>query len=133
MMGMAGMTDSRVPVEDLIAARTLSKHEADPHLQSNKVVEGYQIHADDGTIGNVQDFMIDDHWNIRFLVVDTGSWFPGRNVLISPRWISKVAWEDSSVYVALSKEAVKNSPEYHSEMQVSEAYESDLNHHYGKF
>ena len=35
-------------------------------------ITGYPIHATDGEIGHVEDFMVDDYnWTIRFLVVAT--------------------------------------------------------------
>jgi sporulation protein YlmC with PRC-barrel domain len=74
------------------------KEPVDPHLRSTGDVTGYRIHAADGEIGDVEDFIIDDQtWNVHFLVVDTGHWFPGKKVLISPRWISKIKWEAASV------------------------------------
>lgn len=43
------------------------------------------------------------------MVVDTCNWLPGKKVLISPRWINRVSWDDSKVYVNLSREAIKNA------------------------
>ena len=50
-----------------------------------KTVKGYKLDSLDGEIGKVQEFYFDDrHWTIRYLVVDTGTWLTGRQVLISP-------------------------------------------------
>ncbi|MFZ3177602.1 MAG: PRC-barrel domain-containing protein, partial [Methylovirgula sp.] len=47
---------------------------------------GYHIHASDGEIGHVEDFLVADaDWSIRYLVVDTKNWWLGKKVLISPR------------------------------------------------
>jgi len=44
-----------------------------------------KLGASDGEIGHVKDFYFDDqNWAVRYLVADTGSWMPGRLVLISP-------------------------------------------------
>ena len=57
-------------------------------LRPVKSILNYKILATDGEIGSVQDLYFDDHsWTIRYLVVDTGTWLPGRQVLISPRSI----------------------------------------------
>ena len=57
----------------------------DYHLRSTKDVTGHHIQASDGEVGHVQDFIIDDkNWAIRYLIVDTQNWWPGRKVLISP-------------------------------------------------
>ena len=74
------------------------------------IITGYHIHATDGEIGHVEDFMVDDeNWAIRFLVVANRNWLPGKKVILSPRWIKRVQWADSLVYFDLTRESVKNS------------------------
>ena len=42
------------------------------------------------------DFVIDDEsWAIRYLIVDTRNWFPGKKVLVSPQWIRRVSWSEA--------------------------------------
>jgi len=54
-------------------------------LRSAKDLQGYTLQATDGDIGTVRTFYFDDeYWCIRYLVVDTGSWFSGTRVLLSP-------------------------------------------------
>lgn len=132
-MGMMGMASSRIPFEDRIAEQEFEKNPGDPHLRSTSEVKGYNIHATDGEIGEVEDFIIDDEtWNVRLLVVDTGNWFPGKKVLISPKWITDVKWENSAVYVDIPVDAVKNSPEYDPSQPVHETYENNLYNYYGR-
>lgn len=110
-----------------------SERRDDPHLQSVMEVTGYHIHASDGEIGHVEDFIVDDEtWTIRFLVVDTRNWLPGKKVLLSPQWIKRVDWAESSVYFDLTRESVKNSPEFDSSKGVDGAYEEYLYDHYGR-
>lgn len=105
--------------------------ERDPHLRSTKDVSGYHVQATDGDLGHVEDFIIDDEtWAIRYLVIDTGNWRSGKKVLISPRWIDRVSWEDSEVYVALSRESIEGSPEYTDESALTREYETGLHSHY---
>ena len=55
-------------------------------LRAASHLKGTNIAATDGDIGSVDDLYFDDlTWTIRYLVVDTGTWLPGRQVLISPR------------------------------------------------
>jgi len=104
-----------------------------PHLRSTQEVTGYDIHATDGDIGEVEDFIIDDvTWKIHFLVVETGNWFSGKKVLISPQWIKDVKWDEQNVTINHSKEEVKNSPEYDSSQPLNDTYEHSLNDYYGK-
>jgi sporulation protein YlmC with PRC-barrel domain len=134
-MGMMGMTDSRMPIEDIVAAHQQQEHptEGDPHLRSTSEVKGYSLHATDGDIGEVEDFIIDyTDWSIRFLIVDTGNWLSGKKVLVSPTWIKEIKWETSAVYVDIPVENVKNSPEYDPSQPVSDTYENDLFYYYGK-
>ena len=72
-----------------------AKHEAayDSHLRSANSVTGYHIEATDGDIGHVEDFIIDgETWEIRYMVVDTQNWWPGKKVLVAPQWIDRVSW-----------------------------------------
>lgn len=84
-------------------------------------------------IGEVEDFIINSEtWAMDYLVVDTGSWFPGKKVILSPEWIKQVKWEDTSVYVDIPVDAVKNSPEYDASMLLEDTYKEKLHHYYGK-
>lgn len=110
------------------------KSDNDPNLRSTDKVTGYNIKATDGNIGDVEDFIIDEStWKIDFMLVDTGNWFPGKKVLISPKWIKEVSWENSTVIVSATEEQVKNSPEYQPGQQLSETYEANLQNYYGRF
>ena len=103
------------------------------HLRSTREVSGYHIHASDGEIGHVADFVIDDDtWAIRYLIIDTKSWLPGKKFLISPRWIERVSWSESKVFVTLSREIIKRSPEYQEESLITRDYEAKLHAHYGR-
>lgn len=104
---------------------------SDPHLRSTRTVRGYQIHAVDGEIGHVEDIILDDEtWAIRYLVVSTRAWWPGKRVLISPEWIDRVSWEVSMVYVNLSRESVRQSPEYTEKSLLNRESELALHRHY---
>ena len=103
----------------------------DPHLRSTGDVTGYTIEAKDGEIGHVQDFVVDDEtWAIRYLIVGTKNWWPGKKVLISTRWIDRIGWEDSKVFVDLTRETIKLGPEYTEKSLISREYESALHDYY---
>jgi len=102
------------------------------HLRSMKDVTGYSIQATDGEIGHVEDFIIDDEtWTIRYIIIDTRNWLPGKKVLVAPQWIANVDWKNSNVYVNLSREAIKSGPDF-SPDKLDRAYETQLYHHYGQ-
>lgn len=105
----------------------------DAHLRSTDNVRGYEIQALDGEIGHVEDFVIDDEtWAIRYLIVGTRNWWPGKKVLISPQWIESVSWSESKVFVNLSRAAIKQSPEYTEAALLSRDYEAGLHRHYNR-
>ena len=111
---------------------TSGHYGGDPHLRSAKEVTGYHVAATDGEIGHIEDFLFDDQSaKIRYGVVDTQNWLPGKNVVIAPEWISKVKWSESKVFVNVTREAVRNSPEYNPATPLDRAYESRLFEHYG--
>jgi hypothetical protein len=113
-------------------ARPQPAEKEDPHLRSTKEVIGYYIEATDGNIGHVEDFLIDDDvWAIRYIVVDTVNWWPGKKVLVAPQWIKDVSWTESRVYVNLTRERIKNAPEYDPTALLDRAYEDKLYEHYG--
>lgn len=105
----------------------------DPHLRSTDDVSGHHIQATDGEIGHVEDFIIDDEtWAIRYLIIDTQNWWPGKKVLVSPQWIESVSWSESKVFVNLTRETVKQSPEYTDESVLTRDYETALHRHYNR-
>ena len=105
----------------------------DPYLRSTYDVSGHHIQALDGELGHVQDFIIDDEtWAIRYLIVDTHNWWPGKKVLVSPQWIERVSWGESKVFVNLSRETIKQSPEYTEESLLTRDYEIGLHRHYNR-
>lgn len=105
----------------------------DPHLRSIKEVNGYSIHALDGSIGHVEDFIFEDStWIIRYMIVDTRNFLPGRNVLISPEWIKNVDWSNKGVSVNMTCDSIKNSPEFDPTAPVNRTYELKLYDFYGR-
>lgn len=110
--------------------RTSALAESDVHLRSTHEVTGYHIHASDGEIGHVSDFVMDDAtWEVRYLVVETHNWLPGKKVLVAPAWISGVNWNDRTVNVDLARETIKVGPEY-DPTQLNRDYEERLYQHY---
>ncbi|HCE46299.1 MAG TPA: photosystem reaction center subunit H [Lentisphaeria bacterium] len=123
------MGESRMDVEE--PQSNLLK--LDPHLRSMRDVIDNRIHATDGDIGHVEDFIVDEEtWCIRYLLVDTRNWLPGRRVLISPKWIKSVSWIEDKVFVDISRDAVRKSPEYDPSKLISLDYERKLLEHLSK-
>jgi hypothetical protein len=84
-------------------------------------------------VGHIEDFIIDDTTlTIRYLIVNTQNWWPGKNVLISPRWIELVSWEESIVFIKLFGKTIQQSPEYTEDTLITLEYEAKLHDHYNR-
>jgi len=66
-------------------------------------LKGFHIHATDGEIGHIDDFVLDETtWTIQYLVVDTSNFIGGKWVVVSPSVIQSVEWGKLRVNVSLS-------------------------------
>jgi len=105
----------------------------DPHLRSTADVSGRDIEALDGEIGHTDDFVIDDEtWDIRYLIAATQNWWPGKKVLISTRWIDRISWEEARVFIKMTREAIKQAPEFTDETLITRDHEAKLHRHYNR-
>jgi hypothetical protein len=85
----------------------------DAHLRSTRAVTGYHVQTGEETIGHVTDFMMDDKsWALCHLVVGTGTWFSGKEIVISPSQVDRIHYAESTVFVNLTKEAILQAPEF---------------------
>jgi len=96
----------------------------DPHLRSIAAMTGYHIHASDGEIGHVEDFLVDVvGWRIRYIMVDTSGWWPGEKVLISPLSVREIDWADKQIQLDVKRQQVKDAPPYDPAITVDGAYD----------
>jgi sporulation protein YlmC with PRC-barrel domain len=92
---------------------------------------GRAIDALDGSIGSVHDISFDEQtWKIRYLVVDTGKWLPGRKVLVVPAAIVTPWHEEGAIPLNLSQEQIRSSPEIDPDEPISRQTEELLHSHY---
>jgi hypothetical protein len=105
----------------------------DPHLEGVRDTTGLAIRALDGDVGHVADFVVDDEgWVIRYMIVDTGKWLPGRKVLVAPRWVRSVDWAGRRFEVDLTRQAIEDSPPYDPSRPPTREEEIRLHAHYGR-
>jgi hypothetical protein len=104
----------------------------DWHLRSTDEMTGYHIGATDGSIGHIDDFLLDpDGWLVRYVVVGTGNWWVGRQVLLIPGAITGVNWADRTAEAALTREQIRNGPEFDPAQTVDRAFEERYFGYYG--
>jgi hypothetical protein len=101
-------------------------------LRSIKQLYGTKLGASDGEIGHVKDFYFDDqNWAVRYLVADTGSWLPGRQVLISPHSLGRLDETGKVLRVNLTRKQIEDSPSIETHKPVSRQYEEEYYRFYG--
>jgi hypothetical protein len=114
-------------------AERVRKESGESRLRSSEAITEYDIESADGEIGHVDSFVLDDEfWAIRYIEVATRNWWPGKKVLVSPEWIERVSWRESKVFVGLTREAIKDAPEYSAKTKITRDYEERLHRHYGR-
>jgi hypothetical protein len=110
---------SSVPVMELRStppanASALQLDHPDAHLRSTLAVNGYHLQASDGLLGHVCDFMMDDEtWALGQLVIKTGHRLSGKEVRIPTSKVARISYEDSIVFVNLTRDAVEQSPTHY--------------------
>jgi hypothetical protein len=86
---------------------------ADAHLRSARAVSGYHVRAGEHLSGYVCDFLMDGPgWAITQLVVKIGHRFSGKEVLIPTGSVSRISYEESTVFVNLTAETVEHGAEH---------------------
>ena len=105
---------------------------ADPHLRSVRAIKGYFVHALDGDVGHVEDFLVDDDtWTIRHLLVSVRHWWAAHRVLVPVGWIARVSWEARAIQVSLPAEVIRLAPTHDRITGVSPEHEARLGRYYG--
>jgi uncharacterized protein YrrD len=104
----------------------------DTHLRSTHEVSGYHVKATDGEIGHVEDFLFDDEtWAIRYAIVDTRNFWPGKMVLLRPQWIKSIDWAERKIQTNMARALIEKSPDWDPESPINREYELHLHQHYG--
>ena len=80
-------------------------------LHKARDLQGDAIHAEDGEIGSVDDlYFNEEDWDVRYLVVNTRRWIPGRKYLVSPVAIDRDQPMRGDIRVELTREQISRCP-----------------------
>ena len=121
-----------MPTENFIDEDTAEELK-DNHLRSSSELLGYKIKTEDGEIGSISDFVIDDgDWTICYIVVDTGKWFSGKEVLISISRLKSVEWATQEASLGLKTETIRNAPEFDPDTPINKKEEILLYDFHGR-
>lgn len=82
------------------------------HLRSARFVKGYKVEATDGVVGELTDYRIDGRtWGIREIVAECGHWYSAKEVIIPTEKVSRISYEESTIYVNLLKREMLEATE----------------------
>jgi len=94
--------------------------------------KGYTVHATDGDIGHVENLFADDaNWEIRYLVIATRNWWPGKIVQLSPYAAKDIDWFAEQVNMNVTRDRVMSAPAWDPLAMADEVSEGELHRHFG--
>ncbi|MEV7013123.1 PRC-barrel domain containing protein [Streptosporangium sp. NPDC051022] len=94
-------------------------------------VIGFDVEATDGKIGSVEE-----ESNVAgdsYVVVDTGFWIFGKKVVLPAGTVTRIDAQERKVYVARTKDEIKQAPEFDETTYREPAYRADLSGYYDRF
>lgn len=134
--GVWGMTSTPDELRRESAAATglaVEETDGERHLRSVQEVTGYHVQAVDDEVGHVESLILDDEsFTIRYMVVDTRNWLPGRKVLLPPAWVETFDWAENKARVELTREQIEGSPEWDPSVPLERVYEERLFDYYSR-
>jgi hypothetical protein len=98
----------------------------DPLRQTD--VSGFGVEARDGHIGKVDEATYET--GASYLVVDTGFWIFGKKRMIPAGLVERVDPDERKVYLSVTKDEVKNAPDYDPDRFRDADYQSEVADHY---
>lgn len=124
---------NRIEAVEQMRQQQIAQQGYDAHLREFDEVLHYTLSAQDGTIGHVDDFIVElPWWVIRHVVVKTKNFLPGASVLLDVRWVRQVVFEDKQLVVDVKREAVRHAPRFNPAEPVNRHYEARLYDYYGR-
>ena len=104
----------------------------DSGLHSVASVNGFHVHASDGDIGHVENLLADDsNWEIRYLIIATRNWWPGKVVQLAPYAVKDIDWFGKHINMNVTREQVKSAPAWDPLAMADKASEEALHRHFG--
>jgi hypothetical protein len=95
-------------------------------------IQGYTVHALDGHIGHVENLLADDaNWEIRYLVIATRNWWPGKIVRLAPYAVKDLDWFGQRINMNVTRDQVRTAPAWDPLALADEAREDELHRHFG--
>ena len=96
---------------------------------SQTALTDFKVEADDGSIGKIDE--ASREVGAGYLVVDTGPWIFGKKVMLPAGVVREIDVDSQTVFVDLTKDEIKDSPEFDEDRYTSDAYRAELGGYYG--
>lgn len=114
--------------------KVISEDEVETNLRSFNEIRGYYINAADENFGHIEDLIIDDEeWQILYLIIDTKNFVPwSKQVMLPIEMVDEINYVDKEAKINLSKDTIKNAPEYDPAIAINAEYEKVLYDFYGR-
>ena len=79
-------------------------------LHKTSYMRGFHVLAKDGAIGHVEEFLVDESWHVRYLVIDTSNWIGGKSVIVPSNVVAKVDSPNKKITINLTRAEISGSP-----------------------
>ena len=129
------LTSSAIPYPQRpikVPYREVREDDLDNSLRSYKEIKSYRIRGSDGTMGQVEDIIVDDEdWQIIYLIIDTSRWLPwSKSVVLSIEWLEEISYEQREFRIDLKTSQIKKAPEFDPSHPIDMDYEKALDAYY---
>ncbi|MBW4688820.1 MAG: PRC-barrel domain-containing protein [Komarekiella atlantica HA4396-MV6] len=90
-------------------------------------IKNFDVYADDDRVGSVVNILVDENdGRFRYFIIDTGFWIFGKQVLL-PVGLARLDYDNKHLFVPkLTKEQVKNLPEFNEGLAIDNDYEEQV-------
>ena len=124
----------RIEINNFVSIRCNQKRNMERSMKQFRRVRDISaltLYASDGQIGSVVELYFDDqNWKVRYLIINTGGWLSGRNVLIAPIAVAGIDDADASMRINLRKDQIEQAPPIEKAKTVSRRYEEAYYKHF---
>ena len=104
-----------------------------PKLRSVNEIFGYEVEANDGVAGKIDDIIIDDKlWRLRYVVINTGTLFNNKKVILAVDWIDWISHRNSKLRVDIPVKFIEQSPEFDPTVPMTRRQEEVFYDFHGK-
>lgn len=103
------------------------------YLHRASEIWGATVTTRNGNAGKLDDFIIlDENWDLPYLVVDTGGLLNSKRVLLAPSWVMQSDYEKKELFVDLDPSVIQKSPEFTTNSALPAEYWDEVTDYYGK-